>query len=115
MAAGVVMLGSIALYVLGSWLQLRLIKIAGPHVYYPRLAVVARQLLAAPLELIGAAGIIYFALPEASNPGYLVVLGIFLASFSAALLSHAPGGSACWSLSLSGLCRTPILPTCWRR
>jgi glycosyltransferase 2 family protein len=91
MAAGVVMLGSIALYVLGSWLHLRPIKIAGLHVYYPRLAVVARQLLAAPLELIGAAGIIYFALPEASNPGYLVVLGIFLASFSAALLSHAPG------------------------
>ncbi|MCY1301893.1 hypothetical protein D9M70_515280 [compost metagenome] len=46
----------------------------------------------APVELIGAAGIIYFALPEAGNPGYIVILGIFLASFSAALLSHAPGG-----------------------
>jgi uncharacterized membrane protein YbhN (UPF0104 family) len=51
-----------------------------------------RQLVAAPLELIGAAGIIYFALPEASNPGFIIVLGAFLASFSAALVSHAPGG-----------------------
>jgi uncharacterized membrane protein YbhN (UPF0104 family) len=44
------------------------------------------------MELIGAAAIIYFALPEAGNPGFFVVLGVFLASFSAALLSHAPGG-----------------------
>ena len=51
-----------------------------------------RQLLAAPLELLGAAGIIYFALPEAGNPGFAVVAGVFLASFSAALLSNAPGG-----------------------
>jgi uncharacterized membrane protein YbhN (UPF0104 family) len=42
--------------------------------------------------LIGAAGIIYSALPEVGNPGFVVVLGIFLVSFSAALISHAPGG-----------------------
>ena len=35
---------------------------------------------------------IYFAMTSASNPGFLLVLGIFLASFSAALVSHAPGG-----------------------
>src|SRR5271167_95971 len=51
-----------------------------------------KQLLAGPLELIGAAGIIFFALPAAANPGFLVVLGVFLASFSLALVSHAPGG-----------------------
>jgi uncharacterized membrane protein YbhN (UPF0104 family) len=54
--------------------------------------VVKWQLLIAPLELIGAAGIIYFALPEAGHPGFLIVLGIFLISFSAALISNAPGG-----------------------
>src|SRR5690606_6580599 len=48
--------------------------------------------LLGPLEIIGAAAIIYFALPAAGNPGYIVVLGIFLVSFSLALLSHAPGG-----------------------
>ena len=37
-------------------------------------------------------GIIYFALPPEANPGFLAVLGVFLASFSAALASHAPGG-----------------------
>jgi uncharacterized membrane protein YbhN (UPF0104 family) len=60
--------------------------------FYPRLGIAGRQLIAAPMELIGAAAIIYFALPEAGNPGFFVVLGVFLASFSAALLSHAPGG-----------------------
>jgi uncharacterized membrane protein YbhN (UPF0104 family) len=49
-------------------------------------------LIAAPLELLGAAGIIYFALPQAGNPGYFIVLGMFLASFSAGLVSNAPGG-----------------------
>ncbi len=53
---------------------------------------VARQLLAGPLELLCAAAIIYVALPVENNPGYLTVLGVFLASFSLALLSHAPGG-----------------------
>jgi uncharacterized membrane protein YbhN (UPF0104 family) len=57
-----------------------------------------RQLFAAPAELIGAAGIIYFALPEVGNPGYIVVLGAFLLSFSAALVSHAPGGLGVFEL-----------------
>ena len=34
----------------------------------------------------------YFALPADGNPGFVIVLGIFLVSFAAALLSHAPGG-----------------------
>ena len=52
----------------------------------PRPPIAARQLLAAPVELIGAAGIIYFALPAAGHPGFIVVLGVFLASFSLALI-----------------------------
>ncbi len=59
---------------------------------YPHLNVTLRQLAAGPLELIGAAAIIYFALPDVGNPGFFVVLGVFLASFSAALISNAPGG-----------------------
>jgi uncharacterized membrane protein YbhN (UPF0104 family) len=51
-----------------------------------------RQYVAAPLELLGAAGIIYFALPEVGNPGFFVVMGAFLMSFSAGLLSQVPGG-----------------------
>jgi uncharacterized membrane protein YbhN (UPF0104 family) len=51
-----------------------------------------RQLIIAPLEIVGAAAIIYFALPEAGNPGFFVILGVFVAVFSAALLSQAPGG-----------------------
>lgn len=90
--AGAGMLLLVALYVLGSWREFKPLTIGSFHVYYPRINITARQLVAAPLELIGAAGIIYFALPEAGNPGFFIVLGVFLASFSAALISHAPGG-----------------------
>jgi uncharacterized membrane protein YbhN (UPF0104 family) len=90
--AGIGMLAFVALYVLGSWLHFRPLRIGKFELVYPRMPIVGRQLIAAPLELLGAAGIIYFALPEAGNPGFFVVLAVFLASFSAALLSHAPGG-----------------------
>lgn len=89
---GYVLLGLVALYVLGSALHMKPLKLASFAVHYPRLPIVLRQLVVAPLELIGAAGIIYFVLPEVGNPGFLVVLGIFVVAFSAALLSHAPGG-----------------------
>ena len=89
---GVGCLAFVALYVLGSLLHFRPLVVRNFHLSYPRPNVMVRQLIAAPLELIGAAGIIYFALPEASNPGFMIVLGAFLASFSAALISHAPGG-----------------------
>jgi uncharacterized membrane protein YbhN (UPF0104 family) len=91
-ATGVFLLMLVALYVFGSWLGLKPLRIAGFELYYPKLPIVARQLVIGPVELIGAVGIIYFVLPEAGNPGFVVVLGIFLASFSIALISHAPGG-----------------------
>ncbi len=89
---GFALLGFVALYTIGSWLKFRPLKIGKFEVIYPRLRVVARQYLAAPLELAGAAGIIYFALPEQGNPGFFIVLGAFLLSFSAGLLSQVPGG-----------------------
>lgn len=82
----------IGFYALGAWRQRRPLRLGRWHIDYPRLGVVTRQLLAGPLELLCAAAIIYFALPPQDNPGYLIVLGAFLASFSLALLSHAPGG-----------------------
>jgi glycosyltransferase 2 family protein len=90
--AGAAMLGGVLMYLGGSALHLRPLVFRGFRVEYPRPGIVARQLVAGPLELIGAAGIIYCALPATLNPGFPVVLGIFLASFTAALLSHAPGG-----------------------
>lgn len=91
-AAASAMLALVLLYVLGSWRGFRPLRIGGAEIHYPRLPIVARQLVIGPAELIGAAAIIYFALPEAGNPGFVMVLGIFLVSFSVALLSHAPGG-----------------------
>ena len=89
---GIGCLAVIALYMIGSWLHLPPVNIRGFHLEYPRLPIAMRQMIIAPLEIIGAAGIIYFALPEAGNPGFFVVLGVFVAVFSAALLSQAPGG-----------------------
>jgi glycosyltransferase 2 family protein len=89
---GIALLGLVALYVLGSWMHLKPLRIGSLEITYPRLPIVVRQLVIGPLELIGAAGIIYFALPQDAHPPFLIVLGIFLASYTAALLSHAPGG-----------------------
>ncbi len=89
---GIGMLAFVALYTVGSWLRFKPLKIGKFEIIYPRLPIVARQYLAAPLELAGAAGIIYFALPDQGNPGFLIVLGAFLLSFSAGLLSQVPGG-----------------------
>lgn len=95
---GLLMLGFVALYVLGSLLHMRPVTIRTFKLEYPRPGVMVRQLIAAPLELLGAAGIIYFALPSHLEPSYLVVLAVFLASFSAALVSHAPGGLGVFEL-----------------
>ncbi len=89
---GALMLSVVALYVIGAALHLRPLVVGTFKLVYPGLPIVGRQLLAGPLELMGAAGIIWCALPAETNPGFLVILGVFLASFSAALLSHAPGG-----------------------
>jgi uncharacterized membrane protein YbhN (UPF0104 family) len=89
---GAAILGLIALYVFGSWLHLKPVRIGSLQIHYPRLPIVARQMIIGPVELMAAAAIIYFALPETGNPGYFVVLGVFVISFSAALISHAPGG-----------------------
>ncbi|MCA0407593.1 MAG: UPF0104 family protein [Proteobacteria bacterium] len=89
---GAGMLAFCLLYTIGAWLQFKPLTIRSFKLEYPGLNVVWRQWVAAPLELLGAAGIIYFALPEQGNPGFFVVLGAFLLSFSAGLLFQVPGG-----------------------
>lgn len=89
---GVAMLALVVLYQLCSLLHLKPLTIRSFRLEYPRPGVAFRQLFAAPIEIIGAAAIIYFALPDVGNPGFFVVLGVFLASFSAGLISNAPGG-----------------------
>ena len=89
---GLAMLAFCALYTLGAWRGFAPLKIKSFELVYPSMAIVTRQYIAAPMELIGAAGIIYFALPAEGHPGFMIVLGAFLLSFSAGLLSQVPGG-----------------------
>ncbi len=106
-AAGVVLIAAPSLYMLGTLLHFPSIRAGGFALTYPRPPIAVRQLLAGPLELIGAAGIIFFALP-AANPGFVVVLGVFLASFCLALVSHAPGGLGVLEIAfLSGMSDVP--------
>src|SRR5271165_6068801 len=70
---GVVFLSGVAVYVAGSIFGFRPLIIRGFRLEYPKPDIAMRQLLAAPLELLGAAGIIYFSLPDTGNPGYFAV------------------------------------------
>lgn len=90
--AGFLLLGLVAIYFAGSFLGVRSLNLGRLHLSYPRPPIAIGQILIGPIELVGAAAVIYFALPATGNPGFLIVLGIFLLSFSAALLSNAPGG-----------------------
>lgn len=89
---GLSCLGLVLVYIVGSLMHFKPVTILGVHVVYPRPDIMVRQLFAAPLELIGAAGIIYFALPPDSHVSYVVILAAFLLSFVVALVSNAPGG-----------------------
>ncbi len=97
-AIGVILLALVAIYLIGSIFGFKPLIIRGFRLEYPKPAIAIRQFLAATLELLGAAGIIYFALPAVGNPGFFVVLAVFLASFSAALASNAPGGLGVFEL-----------------
>ena len=96
------------LYIAGALLHLPPLRLAGFTLTYPRPPLAAQQMLIAPLEILGAAGIVYFALPPAVNPGFVEVLGVFLAAFSAGLVSHAPGGLGV--LELTFLKAAPEIP-----
>ncbi|MGL4441672.1 MAG: lysylphosphatidylglycerol synthase transmembrane domain-containing protein [Bosea sp. (in: a-proteobacteria)] len=79
-------------YVAASLAGMKPVTFKGATIVYPSPKIVILQAIFAPLEIIGAAGIIYFALPEANHPGFFLVLGAFLLSFSAGLISQVPGG-----------------------
>ncbi len=90
---GAILLNCIALYTFGSWLQLKPLRLGKKiQLSYPRLKIVIQQLLISPLELLGAAGIIYAVLPHNADIHFISVLGVFLASFTITLLSNAPAG-----------------------
>ena len=101
---GVIGLAFVALYVFGAALKLKPLKIGRVQLHYPRLSIVLAQLTVGPTEILAAASILYFALPQAGNPGYLVVLGVFVIAFSIASASHAPGGLGVFEfVALAGL------------
>ncbi|WP_336294315.1 lysylphosphatidylglycerol synthase transmembrane domain-containing protein [Bartonella sp. CB169] len=88
-----ILLSCIALYTFCSWLQLKPLRLGKKiQLSYPKLKIVIQQLLISPLELLGAAGIIYAVLPHSTDIHFISVLGVFLASFTITLLSNAPAG-----------------------
>lgn len=94
------LLALVALYVVGSAIGLRPLRIGKFRLAYPRLSIALTQLFVAPVELLFAAGILYFALPADGSTSYLVILGVFVVGFTLALLSHAPGGIGVFELAI---------------
>jgi uncharacterized membrane protein YbhN (UPF0104 family) len=97
-AIGIASLSLVVAYAAGSIFKLPPFRFGTFRVDYPRPGIAARQFLAASMELIGAAAIIYFALPREGSPTFFAVLTVFVASFSAALASNAPGGLGVFEL-----------------
>jgi len=95
---GIASLSLVAAYVAGSIFRLPAFRLGSFRIEYPRPGIALRQFIAAAMELIGAAAIIYFALPRAGSPSFFAVLAVFVASFSAALASNAPGGLGVFEL-----------------
>jgi uncharacterized membrane protein YbhN (UPF0104 family) len=95
---GLICLGLVAAYIIGSALRLKPLVIGRLRIEYPHPDIALRQVAASSAELMGASGIIYFALPQHANPGYFVILGVFIASFSIALASESPGGLGVFEL-----------------
>jgi glycosyltransferase 2 family protein len=112
-AVALAIVAALTLYVYGSLRGLPPRHIGKFQLQYPKRDVVLRQLVAAPLEIVAAAAIIYFALPAAGNPGFVTVLAIFVISFSLALISHAPGGLGVLEVTflagLSDMAETDVL------
>jgi uncharacterized membrane protein YbhN (UPF0104 family) len=106
---GVFLIGAIALYVIGSLFGFKPLKLGKFKLEYPRFPIVARQLTIGPAEIVFAATIFYFALPDlVGNPGFLVVLGVFVIAFSLATSTHAPGGLGVFEVvTLTGLTGGP--------
>lgn len=90
--AGSALLAVCVVYIAASLAGMKPITLKGVTIAYPSAKIVTLQAIFAPLEIVGAAGIIYFALPEVNHPGFFLVLGAFLLSFSAGLISQVPGG-----------------------
>lgn len=89
---GLGLLALVGFYALGALLRFKPLTIGGFHLYYPKPKVVLLQLIVGPIELAAAGAIVYFCLPVEGNPGFFTILGVFVASFSVAIVSHAPGG-----------------------
>jgi len=106
------MLSGVALYAAGSLFHFRPLKIGGFELVYPALRLAARQLLAAPLELIGAAGIIYFALPRRAIRVSSSCLAYSSPPSRSRLSAMRRAALGCWNLLSSRRCRTPPPPNC---
>ena len=107
---GVASLALVVAYGTGSVLRLKPLTFRNFRIDYPRPEVAVAQFVIAPLELVGAAGIIYFALPAAGNPGFPVVMAIFVGAFAAALASNAPGGLGVFELLFINALQSDALP-----
>lgn len=107
-STGKLLIGAVAIYLIIALLPLGTVRIRSLTLVYPKLTIALLQVVVSTAEIIAAAMIVYVAIPSSSNPGIIVVLGVFVFAFAAALLSHAPGGLGVFELAiLTGLSDVP--------
>ncbi|WP_370931904.1 YbhN family protein [Bartonella sp. DGB1] len=108
---GLIIFLLIVLYIIGSLTNFRSLKLTKKlSIPYPKFSIVLKQLIIAPIEILGAALIIYAVIPAEYNVSFVLLLGVFLASFSATLLSNAPAGGL-GVLELIFILGLPHIPT----
>ena len=73
------------------------------------------QILIGAIDIGAAAAALYVLLPADIAPGYAVFLILFVAAIIASLISHAPGGSACWKRQSCSASAPERGRTWWRR
>ncbi|WP_307148057.1 lysylphosphatidylglycerol synthase domain-containing protein [Rhizobium tibeticum] len=105
---GKLLIGAVILYLVVALLPIRAVRLRSMTLVYPTPRIALLQVVVASTEIIAAALVLYVALPAPFNPGFVIVTGVFVLSFAAALLSHAPGGLGVFELAfLTGLSDVP--------
>lgn len=112
-ATGVALLAGAGAYLLLAGLWRREITLFGLSLTLPGIRLTLAQLAVGALDLAAAAAALYFLLPAAGLPSFVVVMVVYAVAMIAGALSHAPGGMGVFEtivvLLLAGVAPTGTL------
>lgn len=107
---GVVLLGVLAAYLVGTAVRRRPLRMLGWHVRLPGLRMSALQIVVCAVDLVLAGSVLYALLPPAAHVPYFGFIGIFLVANVLGHVSQVPGGLGVFESTMIVLLRGE-LPT----